>query len=528
MSTPHSPEPAGQPDGVHPPQPDGLALNPPSGPQGPPPWAAPLPDPVQESPLPPAGDPDVQAYPAPEPQQYVHPPQYSQYSQYPQQPPSEQSQPALPSQVAEQQVAEQQYAQPAPTHYGQAHAPLPQQYAQPDAQQTQTSAAGQYQTHQYQYQYQDPGQYHSPYQYQPGSPTLPPGSQAPQAGKPGRMWILWVSMAAGLVVILALIAAAYQYSRFLTSIGSLSSPTVTHEPMVTQVSETPLYLETDEYLSGMVDEYGAMSIDALAALFPGGAVGYDSSYVLDFQLALGGLQEQLEEVGALTAYEPTDFDYELYDIQDEAAETERRFLAQEDLGQYFTLQQEDGTTYQSDGRYFPQGTPALNAEREAFAQSFVPYLDGNGTYAAAGEELVAGLSMRLSYDFPEMFVYCPADGFTIQDTGSIGAAYCPSVHDTIYVNAQGNNYPALLADPYYIDLLKHEFAHVRTTGICATSQPGVTLGGAHFEATASSYAAMFLGADRDRLAWAAADFPAYTMTPETDQAAQLIHDGTCG
>ncbi len=202
--------------------------------------------------------------------------------------------------------------------------------------------------------------------------------------------------------------------------------------------------------------------------------------------------------------------------------TKRRFR----FGVSVTLA--DGTYYESDGRYFPQGTPEFNAAREAFAQNFVPYLDGDGSYAAAGEELVAALGMNLSYDFQEMFSYCPADGFTIQDTGGIGAAYCPSVRDTIYVNAQGNNYPNTVYDLYYIALLKHEFAHVRTAGICATSQPGVTLGDAHFEATASSYAAMFLGADRDRMAWAAADYPAYTMTEATDNAAQLIHDGSCG
>lgn len=383
-------------------------------------------------------------------------------------------------------------------------------------------------------QWPEQPQYQQPYpleQLAPGSPYVTNYAPAPHtltSQKPKHRWILWASIAAGLIVALTIGATAYELGRILAASTPLPNLTEQTSPEPSLASEGELYKQTDEHLTEMMRKYEAMSIDEIAAFFPGGAAGYDATYVRDFQVLLEDLDRRLSEIGAFTVYEDANYDTEILSIRSNADELERSFLHQENFPLGVSVALADGTFYESDGQYFPQGTPEFNATREAFAQSFVPYLDDNGSYAAAGEELVAGLGMNLSYDFQEMFTHCPAEGFVIQDTGSIGAAYCPTVRDTIYVNGQGNNYPNILYDLYFIDLLKHEFAHVRTTGICATSQPAATLRGAHFEATASSYAAMFLGADRDRLAWAAGDYPDYTMTEATDSAAQLIHDGVCG
>lgn len=414
-----------------------------------------------------------------------------------------------PPQPQYQQPYPPQYAPPQydPTQYQTAQQPSPQY---PNAPQY---PKARYQADQYAQQY--PAAQYGQY---------PPYAQT--AAKPRQLWILWVALAAVLVLVIIAAAAAFQISRSFGGAPAVAPPV---EPTSMSVAETQTYIETDDYLSDMYDRYEAMSDDEMAALFPGGALGYDSSYVTDFFFLLNGQLEDLYFYADFTAYDEHEYDTDILDIRDAADEIEREFLAQENFSEYVFGTLEDGTEYESDGRYFPEGTPALNAEREAFAQNFAPYLDGNGSYQAAGEELVAALGMKLSYNFDEMYVACPADGFTISDPRSVGAAYCPGVRDTIYVNSNGYNYPNILYDLYYIDLLKHEFAHVRTTGTCGTSQPGVTLtGSAHFEATASSYAMMFLGADGGRLAAAAGDFPEYTMTDATNQAAQSIHDGNCG
>ena len=43
----------------------------------------------------------------------------------------------------------------------------------------------------------------------------------------------------------------------------------------------------------------------------------------------------------------------------------------------------------------------------------------------------------------------------------------------------------------------------------------------------NSYAAMYLGANRDTLNSTGASFPEYAMNAQTDQAAASAHAGTC-
>ncbi len=87
------------------------------------------------------------------------------------------------------------------------------------------------------------------------------------------MWILWVSIAAGLVVILTLGAVAYELGRILSGFTPQPNQTELTSPEPSLAADGELYQKTDEHLTGMIKKYQAMSIDEIAALFPGGAGG---------------------------------------------------------------------------------------------------------------------------------------------------------------------------------------------------------------------------------------------------------------
>lgn len=362
---------------------------------------------------------------------------------------------------------------------------------------------------------------------QPPQPPVQPQAQ-PQA-QPRRLWILWVVLAAVLAVVLVVVGGFFA-ARALLGATSAAPPV---EEVPTAAEDTPEYKEAAAYIDGLIETYHSENPEEQAEFFPGGAAGYDSTYMNDFMISLVETQVELEDLADLEGFEArgdiaSDVADLVLSLRTKAEDLERMFLAQESFGSK-RLTLEDGTQYSSDGEYYPEGTPAYNAEREAFAQGFVGQPDANGSYAAAGEELAAGLGVTLNHNFGEILDYCGrSDGSTETDT-STGAAYCDQSPGVVYINHDSVSYEADVHSPYYIQMIKHEFGHARIAGVCATTRPQVaSVAGMNHETLTNAFTVLYLGGDADLLQQVAVDRPEYLITEEANQLAQGIHDSsTC-
>ena len=400
--------------------------------------------------------------------------------------------PGQPQPVQPQPHGAPAYAQPQPpqTVYGQPQSPQLPDYGQP--QQPAPPVYGQHQTQ------------FAPPQQQPAS-------------APKRRWILWVALSAGLVVLLGISAALFFGMRSLSSIGP--------RPVESSVlAADPAYVEAAGEVDELVETYASISVDEQAEYFPGGAEGYDSSYMTAFLAGLNELDLEFESWATADTYLHDGALSEALAVRDALKDLERSFLAQEGLGERFVTF-DDGTEAYLDGEYYPEGTPALNAEREAFAQGFVGQPDANGSYAAAGEELAAGLGVTLNHNFREILYYCgDSNGSTETDT-STAAAYCDQSPGVVYINHDSATYEADVHSPYYIQMIKHEFGHARIAGVCATTKPGVAAtSGVNGETITNAFTVLYLGGDAGLLQLAAERRPEYLITEEANQVAQGIHD----
>lgn len=395
------------------------------------------------------------------------------------------------------QPAQGQHSQP---QYGQPQYSQPQYVQQPDG----TYAQAGY------------GAAQLPVQQPPQPPT-----------KPRRPWILWVILAAVLVVVLVVVGGFFAV-RALLGATSVAPPV---DEVPTAAEDTPEYIETAAYIDGLIEKYYSENPDEQAEFFPNGRAGYDSTYMNDFMISLVETQVELEDLADLEVFESSgvfvsDVADLVLSVRTKAEGLERTFLAQESFGSK-RLTLEDGTEYSSDGEYYPEGTPAYNAEREAFAQNFVGQPDANGSYAAAGEELAAGLGVTLNHNFREILDYCgSSDGSTETDT-STGAAYCDKSPGVVYINHDSVSYESDVHSPYYIQMIKHEFGHARIAGVCATTRPEIaSTAGINSETLTNAFTVLYLGGDAALLQQVAVDRPEYLITEEANQLARGIHDNS--
>ncbi|GAA1314910.1 hypothetical protein GCM10020360_19210 [Nonlabens tegetincola] len=362
---------------------------------------------------------------------------------------------------------------------------------------------------------------------------LPPAGQA-VAPQKKRSWIGWAIAGVGvaIVIVIALVVSLANFLRSTSDLTDALSRPGTWTPAPPSAgpvtgAERPGFEAADAIVNGTYEKYSAMTPEELSQFFPNGQAGYDEHYVGAFLSLLETQTKELGFVGSITAAD-ADLDAGIQEASDAVTELERRFLAQEHFDKLVVITLEDGTKYNYHGEYYPRGTEAFNAQREAFAAGFVPYLDANGTYVSAVNELAAGLGMHLSSSMDDFFAACPDTSTLSLRPEDLGGAYCPQRPFTIFVNEQHVNYGNLIYDPYFFDLIKHEFAHARIVGTCNTSMPASIPAGTHFEAATSSYTVLFLGGNRDLLNQSANGSADYLMTEASDHGAQLIHAGTCG
>ena len=175
----------------------------------------------------------------------------------------------------------------------------------------------------------------------------------------------------------------------------------------------------------------------------------------------------------------------------------------------------------------PAGTngamPLDNAEE--FASTYAARRDSEGSYVASAQELLGAFGAELQwadYSDPNRATGCArGDG----DPDIVFAWYCGAEPYVIYLNRNSSSVPGFLYQPEFIDAVKHELAHlVIDRRWCNPLHfPDDT----EIEGITSSYANLYLGADREVLSDLNSGFPEYTMTRDTDTAARVIHGDTC-
>jgi hypothetical protein len=359
--------------------------------------------------------------------------------------------------------------------------------------------------------------------YEPGTPG--PGVLPGRSGQSGRGAMtatLFVVVFLALTVSVAAFGINSLFHSVKETVIAAPSPTATlelEEPGELYVmSERPGYLELEARLGEIREKYIDVGRDEILQRVPLTEDGLN--YYQDFVYILTDLEEDIDHSGSVTGTDPKDLDLTIAANEAKLTELERKFLAYEPFGVELNIVRADGTVYTSTGTEAP-----LSREKaEEFARSYVAAPDANGSYADAAQAAIKDFGLYLTWDDEGYSDLCgPVEGAAMEE---IGATYCMADPDLIYVNTSSLGYPDNLYDSSFVDLIKHETAHSIIGEICGTLAPPVA--GADFEGVTSSYAVLYLGADRTVLSsWG--DWKAqYAVTPATDAAAAEIHEGRCG
>jgi len=164
-------------------------------------------------------------------------------------------------------------------------------------------------------------------------------------------------------------------------------------------------------------------------------------------------------------------------------------------------------------------------QAEDYAATYEARTDANGSYVASGQDVARAFGAELiwsDWDRPDPTGPCRHD--PQEDTAAL-AWYCGAEPYLIHLNRTASTMPFVLYDSQFMDTVRHELAHLVIHRRCGNTTPAE--GTVELEGVTSSYAVLYLGADRNELANATSAYPAYAMTTETDTAANWIHVGVC-
>ncbi len=183
-----------------------------------------------------------------------------------------------------------------------------------------------------------------------------------------------------------------------------------------------------------------------------------------------------------------------------------------------------GAAFRPDGADpIPTTTRPVPLERhEAFVSDFVAEPDAAGSFLPAIAELAAATGLRLVQSDPRRVGPCDEGG----PSARIGyyATQCGPVRAEIWINRGRDTYAELALSPDVASVMRHEIAHYELFLRCAAH--GEYEGGADIEAVTSSYAVLFLGADRTVLDATADDAGRehYRTSAASDHAARVAHE----
>lgn len=175
----------------------------------------------------------------------------------------------------------------------------------------------------------------------------------------------------------------------------------------------------------------------------------------------------------------------------------------------------------------PAGAPgAMPLESaEEFVSTYKASRDAKGSYVESGQDIARAFGAELvwsDWDNPERTSPCRHDP---HDSTEALAWFCTAEPFLIHLNRTATTMPRALYFPDFMDTVRHELAHLDIEQRCEAWRPA--RGTVELEAVTSSYAVLYLGADRKALGAATSGYAEYEMTKETDSAATWIHAGVC-
>ncbi|NEG55073.1 hypothetical protein [Bifidobacterium platyrrhinorum] len=193
-----------------------------------------------------------------------------------------------------------------------------------------------------------------------------------------------------------------------------------------------------------------------------------------------------------------------------------RFEAHEDLG--VTIAAKEGKTSYSliEEPRLPGAAQVTRLEKAV--RGVDTGADADGAYGAAGEALVKAAGLTVSNDTDRLAAHCSG-------TYANPSAFCPM--DATVITIDAHSYRSALKEASYTDRIKYDIAKYFVYARCGAENPPMGVAG---EGIAASYAVRYLDANRRSLASSMQHVSyaeRYTMTAATDDAAKLVHGGTC-
>lgn len=161
---------------------------------------------------------------------------------------------------------------------------------------------------------------------------------------------------------------------------------------------------------------------------------------------------------------------------------------------------------------------ALNVEQESFLNSSHADLTDND-YRDDVEEFANMYNMKIVYSFDKV-----PEGCLGHSTSNTVALVCSAYPEYIFVNTDGVH-KNVYRKRFFVDYIKHEIAHKLIYDKCGELVP--TIAGDNIEAATSSYAVLYLDADKEALENSVSMFSKYKMTEESDKIATSIYHGKC-
>lgn len=371
----------------------------------------------------------------------------------------------------------------------------------------------------------------------PGQPYAGPHySAAPVARKRRGSAVPWIVGGCGGLLLAGIIAVVLIISSIVGIVRSFPDrpereprETFAAEPASAQRidwRERPLADEWLALITRLHDDYVPLirSGEIYDLLPDGRAVGAD--YVEAFRLTVVDMSLAIGMGWSIDSTSAAEVDDHLHGYIERFTELERQFLAGEDLdGVHITFVLSDGTVKVYDGDNpandtRPEPVPERVADPYAYVREYPYRTDADGTYITAGEEIAAAFGMTVVYSFGLLEEACP---YGI--SGEWYGAFCPNTPMTVYIPGDSNDgYPAQYSEPGYLDIVRHEIAHMLVFEQCGSAVPPVS--GARHEAMTNSYAVLYLGASRDLLQPLDSSSE-YWMDEESDRMAEAVHSGRC-
>ena len=365
--------------------------------------------------------------------------------------------------------------------------------------------------------------------YGQGTPGYGQGAPAgpPRRRGRGAMIVAFVVVAVLVFSVVAVVSVVGYFAHSINEIASgVPTPTFSllNESAMYKMKDRPGYPAVKARADAMMKKYVEATEDQILQWVPLTTEGL--KYYQDFTYILGDHVGSIGFDSLAESMNPKELDLRVDADDADLTELERKFLAHEPFNIAIKVVRADGTEYTSDGTEAPPSPEQAATDRkqaEEFARTYVAAPDANGSYVAAAQAAIDKFGLQLTWADDGASAKCHSiQNFPLNE---VVATYCMADPGLVYINKSFGGYPNNMNKASFVDTVKHEAAHSIIGQVCNTTAPAIA--GANYEGVTSSYAVLYLGADRATLAASAEVSAHYAMTAATDATATAIHGGRC-